>query len=149
MPSTRTTTRTLAAAIVSAALMGGAIAPSAVAQPADSVQTAAQPARTDPRPPDAHDRAENYRPTLEDAGMSALTPDGSDRASGYRPTLVPEVLAVDAPAAAPSAPAVPGGFDWVSAGIGAAAGTGLLIMVIAFGTTRPLPGRGRSGVIGA
>lgn len=152
MPSTRTTSSRLAATIVSAALLGAAVAPAAVASPTDNVSKAAQSARTDPRPPDALDRAAGYSPSLEDAGSGASSPDARDRASGYAPTLVPEVeipVAEAAAAAVPPVPAVPGGFDWVSAGIGAAAGTGLLIMAMAFGTTKLLPGRSRSGVIGA
>ncbi len=153
MPSTRTTRSRLAATFVGAALLGAAFAPAAVAHPADPVSRATQAPRTDPRPPDALDRAKGYAPGLAEPGTAPSTPDGRDRASGYQPTLVPEVevpVADAAAAAVPPAPAVPGGFDWVSAGIGAAAGTGLLIMAMAFGPTNLLAGRrSRSGVLGA
>jgi hypothetical protein len=130
--------------------MGAAVAPAAVAQPADPIARATPATPADVATPDGRDRAEGYSPSLQDAGGGALGPDARDRASGYQPTLIPEVeVPVADAAAAALPPAVPGGFDWASAGIGAAAGTGLLIMAMAFGTTKLLPGRSRSGVVGA
>ena len=63
MSSTRTTRPKLAAALVSAALLGAAAAPAALAQPADPVgrTQATQPA---PATPDATDRAQGYSPSL-------------------------------------------------------------------------------------
>lgn len=67
----------------------------------------------DLRSPDARDAAEGYEP-----------------ASELRPVL-----------AAPSASSEPSGVDWVSAALGAAGGTGLLIALMAFRSTRALVDR--------
>ena len=48
------------------------------------------------------------------------SPDTRDAAEAYGPTLAPEPVAGSS------------GFDWVSAAIGAAAGTGLMILAVAF-----------------
>lgn len=51
------------------------------------------------------------------------SPNTSDQADGYSPKLESQPV-VDEPSS-------PGGFDWVSAAIGAAAGTGLLLILLA------------------
>jgi hypothetical protein len=59
------------------------------------------------------------------------SPDTRDRAVGYQPTVDSQPV-VDEPSA-------PGGFDWVSAVIGAAAAGGLaLVLMAVFGNGRPI-----------
>jgi hypothetical protein len=72
------------------------------------------------RPLDAHAQG-SQQSQYQDLRM----PDTRDAALGYHPTLPPEPI--------DSA----GGFDWLSAAIGAAAGTGLMIVALALmGTGR-------------
>lgn len=61
------------------------------------------------------------------------SPDTRDAAQDYGPTLAPEPVAGSS------------GFDWVSAAIGAAAGTGLMILAVALAST----GRRRHRVLRA
>ena len=51
------------------------------------------------------------------------SPHTSDQADGYSPKLESQPVVAE--------PSSPGGFDWVSAAIGAAAGTGLLLILLA------------------
>ena len=57
-------------------------------------------------------------------GQDMRSPDTRDVAEGYGPTL--EADPIDAS----------GGFDWVSAALGAAAGTGLMIVALTLAGTR-------------
>jgi hypothetical protein len=50
-------------------------------------------------------------------------PDTRDAAQNYHPTLAPEPVDTS------------GGFDWLSAAIGAAGGTGLMIVAVALADT--------------
>jgi hypothetical protein len=108
----------LATALIGVTLAAAIAAPGASADPGAT-------AYQDLRSPDARDAAE--RPTYAD-GPGAITyrdlrsPDARDAAEGYRPALEPQPP-VDEPSS-------PDGFDWVSAAIGAAVGTGLLIALI-------------------
>ena len=58
------------------------------------------------------------------------SPDTRDQAEGYAPTLESQPVADE--------PSSPGGFDWVSAAIGAAAAAGLsLVLMATLGLRRP------------
>ena len=64
-------------------------------------------------------------------------PDTRDQAEGYAPTLESQPVADE--------PSSPGGFDWVSAAIGAAAAAGLsLVLMATLGLRRPLARRAAS-----
>jgi len=133
-----TPSRILAAALIGAAIMGTAVVPSAVAMPVDNVG-AVQDDRTyrDLVSPDARDSARQEQPHQD-----LRPPDVFDIANDYRP--VPGPLP---PPAAPSAPS--DGFEWVSASIGAAAGTGLLIVALASAVGMHTVRRRRHGVLRA
>jgi hypothetical protein len=70
------------------------------------------------------------------------SPDAIDAAQDYHPVLGPQ-----ASATVPSTSS--GGFDWVSASIGAAAGTGLLIVALAAALGMRTVGRRRRGALHA
>jgi hypothetical protein len=128
MFSTFSRTR-VAGALIGAALATTVVAPGAIAQ--------------DLRSPDARDSS----PTIEQPGAQAVSsyddlrsPDASAGTRGVAPSedqrspdardypsplVESQPLAVEAPIA--------DGFDWLSAAIGAAAGTGLLVLLLAFG----------------
>ena len=78
----------------------------------------------DLRSPDAVDAARAAGdPPRVDGYQDLRSPDTRDQAENYQPT----------PESQPAAdePASPTGFDWASAAIGAAAGTALLVMLLA------------------
>jgi hypothetical protein len=65
------------------------------------------------------------------------SPDTRDQAEGYAPTLESQPVADE--------PSSPGGFDWVSAAIGAAAAAGLsLVLMATLGLRRPAARRAAS-----
>jgi hypothetical protein len=65
------------------------------------------------------------------------SPDTRDQAEGYNPTLESQPVADE--------PAEPGGFDWVSAAIGAVAAAGLsLVLMATLGLRRPTARRAAS-----
>jgi hypothetical protein len=127
MFSTLTKTR------VAGALIGAAIAFTAVAPGASAGQ--------DLRSPDARDSSQDYTrqdlrsPDTRDGSPASTRQDlrSPDARDSVAPTLVPQPVS--------DRPSSPGGFDWVSAAIGAAAGTGLLIVLLAFLATGGLAGR--------
>jgi hypothetical protein len=133
-----TPSRKLATALIGAAIAGTAVVPSAFAKPIDA-SGVLQDDRTyrDLVSPDARDgerapgQAQDLRP-----------PDVVDAAQDYRPVLGPQ-----ASAAVPSASS--GRFDWVSASIGAAAGTGLLLVALAAAFGMRTVGRRRHGALHA
>jgi len=101
---------------LASALTGVALA-AAVAAPALAQQNVGSP--------DARDANNHYAPQLGESAQNVGSPDARDANNHYAPQLPVEQPVADVPAAAPS------GFDWVSAAIGAAAGTGVLIMLLA------------------
>jgi hypothetical protein len=105
-----------ASALMAAALAAAAFVPAAFADPVPLSL---------PGMPDPAEQAVGHQ--------DLRSPDTRDVAEGYHPTLPPE----------PSSAPVSGGFDWVSAAIGAAAGTGLMIVAVA------LAGTGRRRVLRA
>jgi hypothetical protein len=125
------------------ALMGAALASALI------VSGASADTYQDLRSPDAVDAAReagdapsvapppsSVASSAEEAYQDMRSPDARDAAEGYAPTI--DVEHVTDGSSAPS------GFDWVSAAIGAAAGTGLLIMLLAAGglaRRRPLTSR--------
>ena len=120
-----------AAALASAVAASGASADlhaiDTAAREAAGLQSEQPPAYQDLRSPDAADAAPG-------AGTQDLrSPDTRDYANGYAPTLEAEPV-VDEPTA-------PGGFDWVSALIGAAAASGIALMLMAFFGGGRLTGR--------
>jgi hypothetical protein len=145
------------AALAAAALAPGATAyqdlrsPDAVdaaraaggAPPASSIAAAAADEYQDLRSPDARDAA--LPPELRATGFHSTqdlrSPDTRDVATGYSPTASQPVVD-ESPAS--------DGFDWTSAAIGAAAGAGLLlILIVAFTGTgklgrRSVPAGGQS-----
>jgi hypothetical protein len=126
---TRLATAMAGAALASALVVSGASADQhaidAAARDAAGLASAPddrQVTYDDLRSPDARDAARQA------AGQGLprqdlRSPDARDAADGYRPTLEPQ------PAA--DQPSSPSGFDWASAAIGAAAGTGLLLILLA------------------
>ena len=97
------------------------------APPPSSVAVSARAEYQDLRSPDTADAAPG-------AGTQDLrSPDTRDYANGYAPTLASQPV-VDEPQA-------PSGFDWISALIGAAAATGIALMLMAFFGGGRLPGR--------
>ena len=126
--------------------------------PPSSIATSAREEYQDLRSPDARDAAglqsgqpsarERYSarqeyqdlrsPDAADAAPGAGTqdlrsPDTRDYANGYAPTFDSQPV-IDEPSA-------PSGFDWVSALIGAAAATGIALVLMAFFGGGRLPGR--------
>jgi hypothetical protein len=158
-------TSRLAVALTGAALATVALAPGASAIPYQDLRSpdAADAARTagdapppssiaasagavyqDLRSPDARDTA--LPPQLRATGLQSAqdlrSPDARDAASGYSPPTASQPVVDESPAS--------DGFDWSSAAIGAAAGAGLLLILIAMfaGTgklgRRSIPARGQS-----
>jgi hypothetical protein len=78
------------------------------------------------RPLDAH--SDTYRSQPSQQYQDLRMPDTRDAAEHYHPTLAPEPVDTA------------GGFDWLSAAIGAAAGTGFMIVAVGLAST----GRRRS-----
>jgi hypothetical protein len=72
--------------------------------------------------PDAIDAAQGRYPGSSPAFQDLRSPDARD------------VTQPEAPSVTPSPIAQPEGFDWESAGIGAAAGTGLIVIALALAT---------------
>jgi hypothetical protein len=71
------------------------------------------------------------------AHQDLRSPDTRDQAEGYAPTLESQPVADE--------PSSPGGFDWVSAAIGAAAAAGLsLVLMATLGLRRPAARRAAS-----
>jgi hypothetical protein len=133
-----TPSRKLATALIGAAIAGTAVVPSAFAMPIDP-SGAVQDDRTYRNlvSPDARDGER-----APDHTWDRRPPDVVDAAQDYHPVLGPQ-----ASAAVPSASS--GGFDWVSASIGAAAGTGLLIMALAAAFGMRTASRRRHGALRA
>jgi hypothetical protein len=102
--------------ILTKTLIGATIAFAAVVPGASAVQ--------DLRSPDTRDSSQVA------SSQDLRSPDARDSAA---PALAPQPVS--------DPPSSPGGFDWVSAAIGAAAGTGLLIVLLAFLGTGGLAGR--------
>lgn len=134
--------RHLAAVVAGAALAGATAAPGASAHfvPLDPSTPGAVRADVPPPPSSiAASARKDYERLRERAlgpRIDLRSPDTKDVADGYRPKLVP--------AAAPSEPT---GFDLPSAAIGAAAGTGLLLVLAAGGTlVRRHPRAGRRAI---
>ena len=114
-----------------------------VAPPASSIAASAAEEYQDLRSPDAVDaaRAAGDKPesaTTPHSGSYPVaegyqdmrSPDTRDAAEGYAPTLESQPVADE--------PSSPGGFDWVSAAIGAAAAAGLsLVLMATLGLRRP------------
>jgi hypothetical protein len=150
----------LAVALAGAALAVAALAPGATAIPyqdlrspdtVDAARAAGDPPPAssagrgyqDLRSPDARDAA--LPPELRATGFQSTqdlrSPDTRDVATGYSPTASQPVVD-ESPAS--------DGFDWTSAAIGAAAGAGLLlILIVAFTGTgklgrRSVPAGGQS-----
>jgi hypothetical protein len=133
-----TPSRKLATALIGAAIAGTAVVPSAFAKPIDA-SGAVQDDRTyrDLVSPDARDGER-----LPDDAQDLRSPDTVDAAKDYHPVLGPQ-------ASDPVPPASSGSFDWVSASIGAAAGTGLLIVALAAAFGMRTVGRRRHGALRA
>ena len=135
------TSKRLAAAVAAAALMGAVPAQGAPADAGhqdlrspdavDAAREAGDPPRVAPAPSSiAASEVEQYQ--------DLRTPDTRDAAVGYSPALEAQT-AVDEPS-------LSSGFDWLSAAIGAAAGAGVLVIVLAatggFTRLRPMRGHG-------
>ena len=85
-------------------------------------------ASADPHAIDAHNRAVNPPPVA--SAQDLRMPDTRDQAEGYSPTVESQPVA--------DQPSSPGGFDWVSAAIGAVAAAGLsLVLMATLGLRRP------------
>jgi hypothetical protein len=132
----------LAVALAGAALAVGALAPGATAIPyqdlrspdaVDAARAAGDPPPAasagrgyqDLRSPDARDAAlpRELRATGLQPAQDLRSPDTRDAASGYSPTTASQPVVDESPAS--------DGFDWTSAAIGAAAGAGFLLILIA------------------
>jgi hypothetical protein len=135
-----TASRKRATALMAAAIMGTAVVPAASAQQnlrsADARDAAQQAAQQDDdaqvtyrdlRSADARDAARQV------PRQDLRSVDTRDAAQGYHPALEPQPVA--------DGPSQPSGLDWVSAALGAAAGTGLLLVVMALAGARRLVGR--------
>lgn len=115
-PSTR---KSLATALAGAAL-ASAVAVSGASADLHAIDAAARAAGDLPEttaPSGSYPVGEGYQ--------DLRAPDTRDAAEGYAPTVDLEAVADE--------PSPTGGFDWVSAAIGAVAGTALLIVLLAFG----------------
>ena len=92
-------------------------------------------ASADPHAIDAHNRAVNPPPVA--SAQDLRMPDTRDQAEGYSPTVESQPVA--------DQPSSPGGFDWVSAAIGAVAAAGLsLVLMATLGLRRPAARRSAS-----
>ena len=138
--------KSLATALAAAAL-ASAMAASGASADLHAIDTAAREAaglQSEPPPPSsiATSAREEYQdlrsPDAADAAPGAGTqdlrsPDTRDYANGYAPTFESQPV-VDGPS-------TPSGFDWVSALIGAAAATGIALLLMAFFGGGRMPGR--------
>jgi hypothetical protein len=132
MFSTLSRTR-VAGSLVCAALAAAIMAPGASAQDRpwadahDALSAPAEPSISydDLRSPDARDTTQAASP-----GEDRRSPDARDIPA---PAFESEPIA--------DVPAAPSGFDWISAAIGAAAGTGMLLVLMAFLGSGGLTGR--------
>ncbi|MET0835562.1 MAG: hypothetical protein ABWY97_02155 [Thermoleophilaceae bacterium] len=137
-------TSRLAVAVGVAALAGAALAPAATAIPYEDLRSpdAVDAARAAGEPPRVVPRAAPIAALGGDGAQDLRSPDTRDVATGYGPTTASQPAVDTSPAS--------DGFDWTSAAIGAAAGAGLLLILIAAfaGTGRPgrrsIPARGQS-----
>jgi hypothetical protein len=102
-----TSLKTRAASVLLAAVLAAAFAPPAFADPVP-LSLPGMPA-----------------PAQSPGHQDLRSPDTRDAANHYHPALPPAAHSV------PSA----GGFDWLSAAIGAAAGTGLMMVAVALAST--------------
>ena len=153
----RLATALAGAALASALAVSGASADQhaidahnrAVAPPPSSIAAPADDEYQDLRSPDAVDaaRAAGDAPEattpqsgsylVADGYQDLRSPDTRDQAEGYAPTLESQPVADE--------PSSPGGFDWVSAAIGAAAAAGLsLVLMATLGLRRPAARRAAS-----
>jgi len=134
-----TPSRKLATALIGAAIAGATVVPSAFAKPIDANGVVQDDDRRyrDLVSPDARD---GERPP--DQGQDLRRPDVVDAARDYHPVLRPQASVAVPPASS-------GAFDWVSASIGAAAGTGILIVALAAATGIRTVGRRRHGALHA
>jgi hypothetical protein len=111
--------------------------PPNVAPPASSIAASAADEYQDLRAPEG-----SHGTPVQAATQDLRSPDTRDAATGYGSTTAAQPVADASPAS--------DGFDWTSAAIGAAAGAGLLLILIAAfaGTGRPgrrsIPARGQS-----
>jgi hypothetical protein len=103
-----TSLKTRAASALMAAALAGAFVPAAFADPVP-LSLPGMPV-----------------PTAQPGYQDLRPPDTRDAAEGYHPTLASQPKPVQASG---------GGFDWLSAAIGAAAGTGLMIVALALAST--------------
>jgi hypothetical protein len=133
----------LATALAGAALASALVVSGASADPhaIDAANRAANPPAGDEyqdlRSPDAIDAARAAGDAPDAATQDLRAPDTRDQAEGYSPTLESQPVADE--------PSSPGGFDWVSAAIGAVAAAGLSLMLMAtLGLRRPAPRRAAS-----
>jgi hypothetical protein len=128
--------KSLATALAAAAL-ASAMAASGASADLHAIDTAAREAaglQSEPPPSSiAISAGEEYQdlrsPDAADAAPGAGTqdlrsPDTRDYANGYAPTLDSQPVVDE--------PSTPSGFDWVSALIGAAAASGIALMLMAF-----------------
>jgi hypothetical protein len=145
MISTLTKTR-VAGALIGAAIAFTAIAPGASAaqdlRTADARDAAEQPAPADA--PGATTYSDLRTPDARGSGQ-ATSPTDDRRSPDARDIPAPTLEAQPIADAQPS----PRGFDVVSAAIGAAAGTGLLLVLAAFLAIGGLTGRPRHGTLRA
>jgi hypothetical protein len=118
-------------------------APSSIADPAgDEYQDLRSPdavdaARAAGDAPDAATTPQSVPYPVAEGYQDLRTPDTRDRAEGYAPTLDSHPVADE--------PSPPGGFDWVSAAIGAVAAAGLsLVLMATLGLRRPTARRATS-----
>jgi hypothetical protein len=117
--------------------------PSSIADPAgDEYQDLRSPdavdaARAAGDAPDAATTPQSGPNPVAEGNQDLRMPDTRDRAEGYAPTLDSQPVADE--------PSPPGGFDWVSAAIGAVAATGLsLVLMATLGLRRPTARRATS-----
>jgi hypothetical protein len=80
-------------------------------------------ASADPHAIDAAAREANPPAVAPAPHQDLRSPDTRDQAKGYSPTLASQPVVDE--------PSEPGGFDLVSAAIGAAAGTGVVLVLLA------------------
>jgi hypothetical protein len=142
----RLATAMAGAALASAMVVSGASAdPHAIdahnravnPPPPSSIAASAEEEYQDLRSPDAVDAARAAGDAPDSTAQDLRAPDTRDAAEGYSPTLEPEPVADE--------PSSPGGFDWVSAVIGAvAAGALSLVLMATLGMRRPAARRAAS-----
>jgi hypothetical protein len=133
----------LATALAGAALASALVVSGASADPhaIDAANRAANPPAGDEyqdlRSPDAVDAARAAGDEPDPTTQDLRAPDTRDAAEGYSPTFESQPVADE--------PSSPGGFDWVSAAIGAVAAAGLsLVLMATLGLRRPAARRAAS-----